>query len=102
VGVPDLRDKFLLGAAADADAGAEGGCTVVSVPLAEHSHAIDDDTEVGSTCVTITYCSGACCAVVSLATHVHPIDAPTEDSAACSTTVSIVPPYYTVIYIRKR
>ena len=101
-GVPDLRDRFLIGAAADADAGAEGGCTTVSVPLAEHSHAIDDDTEVGSTCVTIEYCSGACCAVVSLATHVHPIDAPTENSTPCSTAVSVVPPYYAIIYIRKK
>ena len=103
-GVPDLRDRFLIGAAADADAGAEGGCTTVSVPLAEHSHAIDDETEVtkGGGCVTLTYGCGVCNAIVALFSHVHEIDAPTEDSTPCSTTVSVVPPYYAVIYIRKK
>lgn len=115
---PDLRNLFLRGAAEDADAGDEGGaasCTL-TIAIPTHDTHVHSWTDVANT----DACSCSCCFVpcssggvaASIPAHVHaenqsgntgnvdPVSALTHND--CPITINTVPPYYTVIWLRKR
>ena len=115
---PDMRNMFIMGASADSDAGGVGGfssCTLkIAIPTHDtHTHSWTDvaNTGTGSCSCYVAPCSSGGVSV-STSAHIHaenqaattgnvaPVSALTHND--CDMTVATLPPYYAVIWLRKR
>jgi len=128
-GTPDLRDKFVRGAAAGEDPGKTGGVTAHQHTVAAHTHVVDAPLTASSTggshthtlpsasagkyvsdCQTGDDCSWVSTYshthdMLSAGAHLHNVDIAAFTSASATSTtnaVSNIPPYYTVAYIMKQ
>jgi hypothetical protein len=98
---PDLRSKFIRGAADGSDAGGEGGADCSNVSVDSHSPHTGNlsAAECDSKC-TVLECSGG--VDVSLATHTHELAGSMDDHDDHVVTQSDnKPPYYEVIFLCK-
>ena len=118
---PDMRNMFIMGASADSDAGGVGGfssCTLkIAIPTHDtHTHSWTysgcTGADTGSHCLVANAHGAEPCTSVPADHHVHclsiagttgnvaPVSALTHND--CDMTVATLPPYYAVIWLRKR
>jgi hypothetical protein len=112
VGTPDLRDRFLKGAAAGIDPGATGGAaTHTHLNHAALSHvgvSVQDHAATATSGTTGTSLAGPVGSVVTPNTHTHQtpvlshsVTNPSDHAAQAHTAANSEPAYFEIAYIMK-
>jgi hypothetical protein len=111
-GTPDLRNQFIRGAGDGDNSGGTGGLAATNIVIDDHvrddwqhTHTLNTGTNAPDSTTNVCGCNGDVSVADNL--HTHSITDVTGDSdggaiehAVC--TVPTVPPYYEVLFLRKK